>query len=129
MDDNLSLIKVNPGLLAALGNGTISINVMPKEILVLECIAAGTSFRKLDEVEAALQSEVRLEVSRDGKNKFDDYAVALVFNKTIVGYIPRDKNEVIARLMDSGKQFFAVITVKEWEGNWLRLEVKVYLKD
>ncbi|MFM2326460.1 MAG: hypothetical protein RIR31_662 [Bacteroidota bacterium] len=129
MDENQSLIKVNPGLLAALGSGSISINVMPKEILVLECIVAGTSFRKLDEVEAELKSEVKLEVKRDAKNKFDDWAVALHFGNTNVGYIPRDKNEVIARLMDAGKQFFAVVTAKEWEGNWLRLEVKVYLKD
>lgn len=129
MDDNQSLIKVNSGLLAALGNGSISINVMPKEILVLECIVAGTSFRKLDEVEAELKSEVKLQVKREAKNKFDEWAVALVFNKTKVGYIPRDKNEVIARLMDAGKQFFAVIAAKEWEGNWLRLEIKVHLKD
>jgi hypothetical protein len=53
----------------------------------------------------------------------------LHFGNTNVGYIPRDKNEVIARLMDAGKQFFAVVAAKEWEGNWLRLEVKVYLKD
>lgn len=129
MDENQSLIKVNPGLLAALGSGAISINVMPKEILVLECIVAGTSFRKLDDVEAELKSEVKLEVKRDAKNKFDDWAVALHFGKTNIGYIPRDKNEVIARLMDAGKHFFAVVTAKEWEGNWLRLEVKVYLKD
>jgi hypothetical protein len=129
MDENQSLIKVNPGLLAALGSGAISINVMPKEILVLECIVAGTSFRKLDEVEAALQSEVKLDVKRDAKNKFDEWAISLLFGKTIVGYIPRDKNEVIARLMDAGKQFFAVITAKDWEGNWLKLDVKVYLKD
>ena len=129
MEDNQSLIKVNPGLLAALSNGGISINVMPKEILVLECIVAGTSFRKLNEVEASLKSEVKLEVKREAKNEFDEWAVALVFGKTKVGYIPRDKNEVIARLMDAGKQFFAVVAAKEWEGNWLRLEVKVYLKD
>jgi HIRAN domain len=129
MEDNQSLIKVNPGLLAALSNGGISINVMPKEILVLECIVAGTSFRQLHEVEAELDSEVKLDLKREGKNKFDDWAVALQFGKTKVGYIPRDKNEVIARLMDAGKQFFAVITAKEWEGNWLKLEVKVYLKD
>lgn len=42
---------------------------MPKEILVLECIVAGTSFRKLNEVEAALQSEVKLEVKREAKNE------------------------------------------------------------
>jgi len=31
--------------------------------------------------------------------------------------------------MDAGKQFYAVLQAKEWEGNWLRLDIKVYLKD
>jgi len=31
--------------------------------------------------------------------------------------------------MDAGKNFFATIQAKEWEGNWLKVEVRVYLKD
>jgi hypothetical protein len=55
--------------------------------------------------------------------------IALYFKADKIGYIPRDKNEVIARLMDAGKQFFATIMAKEWEGNWLKIEVQVFLKD
>ncbi len=129
MNENKSLIKLSPGLLSALGKGALSIQVMPRELLVLECLVAGTSFRKLNEVEPELVSEVRLEVKREAKNQFDQWAIPLYFEKTKVGYIPRDKNEVIARLMDAGKQFFAVIQAKEWEGNWLKLSIKIYLKD
>jgi len=32
-------------------------------------------------------------------------------------------------LSDAGKAFYASIKAKEWEGNWLKIEVKVYLKD
>ncbi len=124
-----SLIRINPGLLAALSRGGISIAVMPKDILVLECLVAGTSFRKLDEVAPALTSEVKLELRREAKNKFDPFAVALYFEQYKIGYIPRDKNEVIARLLDAGKAFFATMLTKEYEGNWLKIEVKVYLKD
>ncbi len=48
---------------------------------------------------------------------------------TKIGYIPKTKNEVLARLMDAGKQFYATIHAKEMEGNWLKLEIKVMLKD
>lgn len=129
MTPEQSLIKVNSGLLAALATGGISLDVFAKEILVLECIVAGTSFRKLDEVEKELNTTVKLEAKREAKNKHDDWAICLWFGKTKIGYIPRDKNEVIARLMDAGKQFFATIKAKEWEGNWLKLEIKVFLKD
>ena len=124
-----SLIKVNPGLLAALSKGSFSLDVFAKEILVLQCLVAGTSFRKLDKVRDELKELVQLETKRESKNEFDEFAIALYFLETKVGYIPRDKNEVLARLMDAGKQFYATISAKEMEGNWLKLEIKVILKD
>ena len=129
MEQSDSLIKINTGLLAALSNGAISIDVMPKEILVLECLVAGTSFRKLQDLEPELISEVKLELKRDNKNEHDKMAVELLFNETKIGFIPKEKNEVIARLLDAGKSFFGILHAKEWEGNWLRLDIKIYLKD
>ena len=129
MNDVQGLIKVNPGLPGALSKGAFSLNVFAREILVLECLAAGTSFRKLDKVQDDLKETVQLEMKREGKNEFDEFAVALWFRDTKVGYIPRQKNEVLARLMDAGKQFYASISAKEMEGNWLKLEIKVMLKD
>jgi len=124
-----SLIKVNSGLLAALSSGAINIQVLPKEILILECIIAGTSFRKLTTIEKELKAQVKLSLKRESKNEYDEFAIALYFKKEKTGYIPKTKNEVIARMMDAGKQFYAVLQAKEWEGNWLRLDIKVYLKD
>lgn len=129
MTTTQSLIKVNPGLMSALSKGTLSIDVFAREIVVLECLAAGTSFRKLDKVQDDLKETVQLEMKRKGHNEFDRFAIALWFKKTKVGYIPKEKNEVLARLMDAGKQFYAAITAKEMEGNWLKLAIKVVLKD
>jgi hypothetical protein len=128
-NDNTSIIRINPGLMAALSTGQLSIDVFKKEIMVLECMVAGTSFRKLEKVEAELLSKVQLEMKREGKNEFDAFAIALYFRDVKVGYIPKDKNEVISRLMDAGKAFYSTIQAREWEGNWLRLDVKVYMKD
>ena len=124
-----SLIKVSSGLLAALSRGQLNIDVFKNEILVLECMVAGTSFRKLDTIEADLAATVKLDIKREGKNEFDKFAVALYYKTVKVGYIPKDKNEVIARLMDAGKAFYATIEAKDWEGTWLRLDVKIYIKD
>ena len=129
MKENESLIKVNSGLLSALSKSAFSLDVFAREILVLQCLVAGTSFRKLDKVQDDLNETVQLEMKREGDNEFDHFAVALWFQNTKVGYIPKDKNEVLARLMDAGKQFYATIHAKEMEGNWLKLEIKVMLKD
>ncbi len=129
METQQSIIKVDSGLLAALSSGGLNINVLSREILVLECLVAGTSFRKLDKLEPQLTSQVKLAAVREGKNEYDPFAVALHFVDNKIGYIPKEKNEVIARLMDAGKQFFGILEAKEWEGNWLRLDIKLYLKD
>src|SRR6266487_4974448 len=113
MEAEQSLIKVNSGLLAALSKGALTIDVMPRQILVLECLVAGTSFRKLNAIEPQMKAEVKLDVKREADNEYDEYAVALYFEKSKIGFIPRDKNEVIARLMDAGKQFFATLQAKE----------------
>jgi len=129
INEEQGLIKVSSGLLSALSSGQLNIDVFKKEILVLECMVAGTSFRKLDTIEADLAATVKLDIKREAKNEFDKFAVALYYKAVKVGYIPRDKNEVIARLMDAGKSFYATIEAREWEGTWLRLDVKIYIKD
>ncbi|MCU0396402.1 MAG: HIRAN domain-containing protein [Chitinophagaceae bacterium] len=124
-----TLIKVNASLLAALSKGMGLTQVMQRDILVLECQVAGTSYRHLEEVEPSLSQEVKLELKREAANAYDNWAVALHFGKHKIGYIPRDKNEVIARLMDAGKAFFATIQAREWKGRWLCIDIKVYLRD
>jgi hypothetical protein len=123
-----SLIKINPGLLAAFGSGGLNIDVLGREIVALECVVAGTSFRQLEDVEGSLSTTVRLDLKREPRNEHDAWAIALWFGNSKVGYIPRDKNEVLARLMDGGKSFHATIQAKEWEGKWLKLGVKVVMK-
>ncbi len=128
-EQNQNLIKASSGLLSALSKGGISISLMPKDILVLETIIAGTSFRKLKEIEPQLMPQTKLEVIREANNEYDQFAIAIHFEKNKVGYIPKDSNEVIARLLDAGKAFYATITNKEWEGNWLKIGINVFLKD
>jgi hypothetical protein len=123
-----SLIKINPGLLAAFGSGGLNIDVLGREVVALECVVAGTSFRQLEDVEGSLSTTVRLDLKREPRNEHDAWAIALWFGNSKVGYIPRDKNEVLARLMDGGKSFYATIQAKEWEGKWLKLGVKVVMK-
>jgi HIRAN domain len=123
------LTNNNSGIIAALNNGKIQLNILPKEILVLETVVAGTSFTSALKFEKDLKKNMDLQLMREPKNKFDEFAIGLFFKGKKIGYIPRDHNEVIARLLDAGKPFTAKLKEKEFEGNWLRLEVSVYLKD
>jgi hypothetical protein len=129
MNEEQGLIKISSGLLAALSKGQLNLQVFKQDILVLQCIVAGTSHQALDSVESSLRGAVKLEVVREANNQFDPFAVALHFQGVKIGYVPRDKNEVIARLLDAGKTFFAVIQASDREGKWLKLDVRVFIQD
>ena len=43
--------------------------------------------------------------------------------------MPRAKNEAFARLTDAGKLLFGKLESKEWVGDWLKAETRIYLRD
>jgi len=128
-EENNSLIKSTPGLLKLLHQSGTSIDVFRKDMLALSCLVAGTSFRSLKEAEPLINLQTVFKLKREQDNEFDKKAVAIYFDEEKIGYVPKAKNEVIANLMDEGKRFSAKLISKEWEGDWLKLDIEVYLND
>ena len=46
-----------------------------------------------------------------------------------LGYIPNAKNEALARLMDAGKLLFGRLEQKQWQGDWLKADIRVFMRD
>lgn len=110
--------------------GNIQIVPYIQEIFLLECHIAGTSYLDLDEVEKELNVGDPLLFRREADNIHDHLAVAVYDQKERkLGYLPCAKNEVPARLMDAGKLLFARIETKEWVEKWLKVTVRVFMKD
>ncbi len=127
--ENTSLIKSTPGLLKLLHENGTTLDVFRREMLALSCLVAGTSFRNLQELEPKMTENCVFDLKREATNKFDKKAVAIFFQEQNIGYIPKEKNEVIANLMDAGKKFSAKLISKNWEGTWLKLDIEIYLND
>ena len=84
------------------------------QIKVLETSIAGMNFHVENEQEEenirSLEPGKELKLYRDPNNEFDKWAVAVYFDEDdMLGYLTRYKNETIARLMDSGKKFIAIV--------------------
>lgn len=126
MNNEKSLVKLNSELMAAMSSGSLQIDVFKQEILVLNTLISGTSFQKLSDIDGQLVPGLSLNICRDAKNKHDQFAVSIRLGERTIGYIPREKNETIARMLDAGKEFFAKIKEREWEGNWLKIIVDIY---
>ena len=62
---------------------------------------------------AFLFSEMKIgsliEIVDDTENKFDDYAVELRFKGEKIGYIPKDRNQEISKIIRSGYNIFEAV--------------------
>lgn len=101
-----------------------------QEIFLMQCHVAGTSYCDLSQVESNLLVKDALIFKREPDNPHDNLAI-LIFDQSghKLGYVPRAKNEVLARLMDAGKLIFGKLESKEWVEDWLKLSIRVYMRD
>jgi len=133
MAQDNNLILIDPALLALMhaSFGTDgALLPFAREIMLVECQIAGTSHRDLKAIAPAIIPGKLLVLRREPENKFDDLAIMILDeNGNHVGYIPRIKNEALARLMDAGKILFARLETMAWHGDWLSAEVRVFLRD
>jgi hypothetical protein len=125
------IAKYSSGLIRLMYKQGGNLSIPGDEILSLECVVAGTTYlENLYEIEAKLEKGQCLDLVCEPDNKYDTFAIAIYnSDKEKLGYVPRAKNEMPARLMDAGKWFYAKIHDKMWEENRLKIDLKVYLKE
>ncbi len=129
-ENNFGVSKTDPAFLKLINDGSITFKAFEEDILALSSIVAGTSYVNLREIEKEIiLNESSLQLKREPTNEYDKFAILVLFNEHKLGFLPKSKNQTIARLMDAGKQFYAKVTSKEWEGTWLRIDLEVFLKD
>lgn len=101
-----------------------------KEIFLLECQIAGTTHLDLFKIEPELLVQDLLVFRRESDNQFDELAILILEKEgRKLGYVPKEKNEVPARLMDAGKLLFGRLEYKEWQSRWLKLRIQVFMRD
>lgn len=99
-------------------------------ILLLESMLAGSQYAMLseDELDELPDSPV-FDLVREADNPYDDFAIRVQTKKgRKLGYIPRKKNEALARLMDAGRELYAEllsVAVDTFEPD---IEIEVYME-
>ena len=128
-----SILPFDPSLLSLIngsfGSGGIALPFV-HEIFLMQCHIAGTSYCKLEQIEPELMASDILVFKREPHNEHDDLAI-LIYDKSgnKLGYVPKAKNEILARLMDAGKLIFGKLEEKCWVENWLKLNIRVFMRD
>ncbi len=129
------LVKNNSGELVGLLHGKGGELVVPKpfekDIFLFDTHVAGTShIEGIEELEPHLNIDDRLDFFREPDNSYDKEAIVIKTAEGVkIGYVPKQDNVIFARLMDAGKLLFGRISGKEKKGNWVKLDIKVFMHE
>ena len=118
--------------LGLVGANTLSVPMpFESQIVLFESIrVAGTSYAPdIDATMGQMPDEARLELVREPDNQADAWAIRVEHDGKKIGYIPADKNEMLARLMDGGKTLGGKLVSRELRGTWWNVHMEVYLID
>lgn len=124
------IVKVSPELLEMMGSELPnSLQPFTREIFLLDIVVAGTSYcKRIDTVYPKLEKGLVLRMLRHPKNKYDKHAIGIYFEKIRIGWVPRELNLIISRLMDAGKAFFCRIEkVTLVDDYWVKIDAKIYM--
>jgi hypothetical protein len=102
-----------------------------RDIFLFDTHVAGTSFIEgIEELEPHLNIDDKLDFFREPDNPYDNKAIVIKNADGVkIGYVPKVDNVIFSRLMDAGKLLFGRITSKDMQGNWLRIDIKIYLHE
>lgn len=101
------------------------------QIYLIDVNIAGTShIENIQELEPKINKGTHLKFYREPNNPYDELAIVIKDEKdNKLGYIPKSRNEILSRLMDAGKLLYGIVQEKEFVGNWLKVQIQVYLQD
>lgn len=118
--------------ISGLGFFTIAEVTASQKAYLLQSFVAGFRFYKGMELLPHMQEQDMVELRRHPDNEHDEFAVALYWQQEMIGYLPADSNEIIARLMDAkALPLVGIITHLQRDAKpWENVAVAVYfLKD
>ena len=124
------IVKISPELLEMMGSRLPnSLQPFSREIFLLDIVVAGTTHcEHIDEVFPRLEKGLVLRMQRHPENEHDENAIAIYYEKVRIGWVPRELNLIISRLMDAGKAFFCRIENVELVNEyWVKIEAKIYM--
>ena len=118
--------------LGLLGSKALSIP-LPFESKIVLCdsvrVAGTTHTPNISNIMEKVPDEATFKFVRDPHNEADKWAIKIEYDGQKIGYMPADKNEMFARLMDGGKTLQGTLLERELRGNWWKIYIEVSLMD
>lgn len=102
-----------------------------KQIYLISASVAGAYY--VDNIHDLLE-EIKigdkLHFIREPENKYDNLAIVVKDkNNNKLGFVPRNKNPILARLMDAGKLIYGTVKAASDDDNYINIEMEIYMHD
>jgi len=102
-----------------------------KQIYLISASIAGLYY--VDNIEDLLDGiklDSRLLFVREPDNQYDELAILVKDqNNNKLGYVPRKKNPILARLMDAGKHIYGTVKKIKNADSYMDVEMEIYMDD
>lgn len=97
-----------------------------EEIPLLDFVVAGTTFcKEFDKNDGDfIHNGMSLVVKRE-QNKYDANAIALYVDDIKIGYVPKNQNTVLARLLDEGKLLISRVVEAHYKNGWEKINARI----
>lgn len=101
-----------------------------KEIRLSSPYIAGFQYYQGLELEQMLKENDSLILKREPQNTHDCYAIEVYIGSNKLGYLPREENKVIARMMDQGITVKArIVKIKPEEHSYRKVKTEVFYEE
>lgn len=101
-----------------------------QDIMLARMHVAGTDYYGAKNASESFSAGDRFVLKREPKNRHDKFAIEVLTQEgRKLGYIPADRNEIPARLMDAGKHLFVQLEAFKLRGSWLDISISLYMED
>jgi len=102
-----------------------------KQIYLISASIAGLYYvDNIDDILDKIKLESRLLFIREPENKYDELAILVKDqNGNKLGYVPRKKNPILARLMDAGKHIYGTVKKIKNDGSFMDVEMEIFMDD
>jgi hypothetical protein len=102
-----------------------------RQIYLISASIAGTYYVDgIEELFDIITIGSRLRFVREPGNPHDELAIIVTDEKNNkLGYVPRKKNPILARLMDAGKLIYGTVKNKETDDGNIDIEMEIYMDD
>jgi hypothetical protein len=102
-----------------------------RQIYLISASIAGSYYvDDIYELIEKIEIGARLRFVREPDNKYDELAILVKDqNDNKLGYVPRKKNPILARLMDAGKLIYGTVKTINNDNNYINIEMEIIMDD